>query len=143
MQRILVALDTSPRAPQVLAAAAKLAETSNAKLVLLRAVGIPPDVPRELLLNVSDASLEEFLITNARRQLHELARAVPPERIEHVEAVFGTAWDAICSTARDRSADLIVIGSHGYGRLDRVLGTTAAKVVNHADRNVLVVRTPL
>ena len=36
--------------------------------------------------------------------------------------------------------DLIVIGSHGYGAIDRVLGTTAAKVVNHADRTVLVVR---
>jgi nucleotide-binding universal stress UspA family protein len=36
--------------------------------------------------------------------------------------------------------DLIVIGSHGYGALDHVLGTTAAKVVNHADRSVLVVR---
>jgi nucleotide-binding universal stress UspA family protein len=27
--------------------------------------------------------------------------------------------------------------------LDRVLGTTAGKVVNHVDRNVLVVRTSL
>jgi nucleotide-binding universal stress UspA family protein len=36
--------------------------------------------------------------------------------------------------------DLIVIGSHGYDALDRLLGTTAAKVVNHADRSVLVVR---
>ncbi|HVU00723.1 MAG TPA: universal stress protein [Polyangiaceae bacterium] len=32
------------------------------------------------------------------------------------------------------------MGSHGYGTLDRVLGTTAAKVVNHAARSVLVVR---
>lgn len=37
----------------------------------------------------------------------------------------------------------IVIGSHGHGGIDRVLGTTAAKLVNHADRNVLVVRTQL
>jgi nucleotide-binding universal stress UspA family protein len=143
MNRILVALDASPRAPQVLAVAAQLAEASKAKLVLLRAVGIPPDLPRELLLNVSDANLEEFLIGNARRQLQELAKAIPAERVEQIEATFGTAWDAICTTAREKSADLIVIGSHGYGRLDRVLGTTAAKVVNHADRNVLVVRTPL
>jgi nucleotide-binding universal stress UspA family protein len=37
---------------------------------------------------------------------------------------------------------LIVIGSHGYGGLDRVLGTTAARVVNHALCSVLVVRPP-
>ena len=43
----------------------------------------------------------------------------------------------------DADFDLIVIGSHGFGTIDRILGTTAAKVVNHAERNVLVVRTLL
>jgi nucleotide-binding universal stress UspA family protein len=33
-----------------------------------------------------------------------------------------------------------VIGCHGYSGLDRVIGTTAGKVVNHADRSVFVVR---
>jgi hypothetical protein len=35
-----------------------------------------------------------------------------------------------------------VIGAHGYGVIDRVLGTTAVKVVNHLDRSVFVVRAP-
>jgi universal stress protein F len=143
MKRILVALDASPRASQVLSAAVELAEATNAKLLLLRAVGVQPDLPIDRLLNITDMNLEEFLIGNARRQLEELARTIPAERVDQVEAVFGTAWDAICRTAREKSADLIVIGSHGYGKLDRILGTTAAKVVNHADGNVLVVRTPL
>ena len=55
--------------------------------------------------------------------------------------VAGEGADAICSAAREHDVDLIVIGSHGYGILDRLLGTTAAKVVNHADRSVLVVRS--
>ena len=38
------------------------------------------------------------------------------------------------------TADLVVIGSHGYGGLDRLLGTTAAKVANRAPCSVLVVR---
>ena len=42
--------------------------------------------------------------------------------------------------AEKQHADLIVIGAQGYGILDRIMGTTAAKVVNHADRPVLVVR---
>jgi len=53
---------------------------------------------------------------------------------------MGTAWDAICRVAQEEAVDLIVIGSHGYGALDRFIGTTAAKVVNHADRSVLIVR---
>jgi nucleotide-binding universal stress UspA family protein len=42
--------------------------------------------------------------------------------------------------ARTVDVDLIVLGSHCYHGLDRVLGTVAAKVVNRADRDVFVVR---
>ena len=35
-----------------------------------------------------------------------------------------------------------VIGSHGYDTMDKLIGTTAAKVVNHAEVSVLVVRAP-
>ena len=142
MKRIFVALDASSRAPMVLAAAVELAASTGAKLVLYRAVGVPPEMPRELL-NVTDARLEEILIANARSDLHRLAQQAPDGAIERISAAFATAWDGIVRTAREEGADLIMIGSHGYHGLDRLLGTTASKVVNHADRNVLVVRSPL
>jgi universal stress protein F len=140
MKRILVALDGSARAETVLSAAARLAELSNAKLVLFRAIGIPSDMPREVLALI-DRNLEDVLIGNAHAELERFAASLPRDRVERIVTPFATAWDGICRTARDLDIDLIVIGSHGYGGLDRVLGTTAAKVVNHADRNVLVVRT--
>jgi nucleotide-binding universal stress UspA family protein len=46
----------------------------------------------------------------------------------------------VCKEAHQEDVDLIMVGSHGYSGVDRLLGTTAAKVVNHADRSVLVVR---
>jgi universal stress protein F len=142
MKRILVALDSSPRAPAVLAAAAQLAELTGAKLLVFRAVGVPPEFPREMF-EVTDARFEDVLLRNANTELGRLVQDLPPARIEQVLAELATPWDGICRIARERSADLIVIGSHGYHGLDRLLGTTAGKVVNHADRNVLVVRTPL
>ena len=142
MKRILVALDSSPRAPVVLAAAVQLAELAGGKLLVFRAVGIPPDMPQEVL-TVTDARLEDLLIQNARTDLERLVQPVPPARIEKITATFATPWDGICRIAREQAVDLIVIGSHGYHGMDRLLGTTAGKVVNHADRNVLVVRTPL
>jgi len=142
MKRILVALDSSPRAPVVLAAAAGLAELVGAKLIMFRAVGIPPEMPRELL-SLTDAKLEDLLLQSARADLERLAKTVPPAQLEKIMATFATPWDGICRTARDQAVDLVVIGSHGYHGMDRLLGTTASKVVNHADRNVLVVRTPL
>ncbi len=142
MKRILVALDSSPRAPLVLAAADRLAALTGASLIVFRAVTVPPDMPRELL-TVTDLRLEDLLIRNARTDLERLTQDAPPARIEKVVTELATPWDGICRAAREQAADLIVIGSHGYGVLDRVLGTTAGKVVNHADRNVLVVRAAL
>lgn len=141
MKRILVALDSSPRAPTVLAAAARLAESADASVVF-RAVTVPPDLPPDMLV-ATDRRLEEILIRNADADLERITRDIPPHRIEKRLSVFASPWDGICRIAREQAADLIVIGSHGYSGLDRLLGTTAGKVVNHADRNVLVVRTPL
>jgi universal stress protein F len=142
VKRIFVALDGSDRAPTVLAAALRLAELADATLVVYRAIGVPPDMPRELL-ETTDVRLEDVLTRNARESLARLTADVPTRRIEHVVTSFATPWDGICRTAREHDADLIVLGSHGYGGLDRLLGTNAAKVVNHADRNVLVVKTLL
>jgi universal stress protein F len=142
MKRILVALDGSSRAATVLAAAAGLADRGDAKLVLFRAVGLPTDLPRHML-SMPEPRVEDFLRGAAHDELAALAATVRPELIERITTAIGTPWDAIVRQGRELDADLVVIGSHGYGGLDRVIGTTAAKVVNHADRNVMVVRTVL
>jgi len=142
MKRILVALDASKRARLVLAAATRLAEVTKAKLVLFRALNVPSDLPREVLA-LADTPLEDVLQRNAHEDIARITGSVAPGLIEEIFTELGTPWDAICRAGRARDADLIVIGSHGFGGIDRLLGTTAAKVVNHADRNVLVVRTML
>jgi universal stress protein F len=142
VRRLLVALDGSQRAPTVLAAAARLAELTSGKLILFRALSVPVDMPTEIL-NLVDRRLEDVLLGNAHADLERFAAGLPRDRVERIVTPFATAWDGICRTARELDVDLIVIGAHGYGGIDRVLGTTASKVVHHADRNVLVVRTAL
>lgn len=142
MKRILVALDGSERAPVVLAAAARLADATGAKLVLFRAIGVPAELPREVLA-MPEVRVEDLLRRAAHADLDRLASTVKPELVERLTTELGIAWDAIVREGRASDADLIVLGSHGYGGLDRLLGTTAAKVANHADRNVLIVRTAL
>lgn len=141
-KRILVALDGSARAPTVLEAASQLAELAGARLVLYRAITVSPDLPREVLIE-TDTRLEDVLTGNARKELAQLAQLLRPELVEKIVTAFAIPWDGICRSARELGADLIVIGSHGYGGLDRILGTVASKVVNHADRNVLVIRSAL
>lgn len=142
MKRILVALDGSPRASKVLEVAARLAEMAGGKLVLYRAITVSPDLPREALVQ-TERRLEDILIANARTDLARTAADLRPELVDKTVTAFAVPWDGICRAARECEADLIVIGSHGYSGIDRILGTTAGKVVNHADRNVLVVRNSL
>ena len=139
LKRILVCLDASQRAPHVLATAVGLARSSGAKIRLFRAVGLPHELPTQLY-TVSPNELGDILLANAKQELTELSRGVPADLMDGIYAHIGSPWDGICRAAVDHDADLVVIGSHGHGALDRVLGTTAGKVVNHVDRSVLVVR---
>jgi nucleotide-binding universal stress UspA family protein len=140
MERILVALDGSPRAAKVLTAAVDLARRLGAKLTLYRAVGIPAELPA-LALSVAPAELSELLIRLAREQLEGMAAEVPAAQLAGIRVSLAVPWQGVCEAAHIERADLIVVGSHGYGGLDRLLGTTAAKVVNHAEQSVLVIKS--
>jgi universal stress protein F len=139
MQKILVALDASPRASLVLENAAAIARATQAELFLLRAIGLPQEVPDDAY-RLSPNELVETWKGEAARDLEARAATLPPEIVRHILVRVGSPWSAICAAAREHDADVIVLGSHGYDALDHVLGTTAAKVVNHADRSVFVVR---
>jgi nucleotide-binding universal stress UspA family protein len=137
--RIIAGLDGSPRAAGVLAAALKIAGAQHGKVVLLRSVGLPPDLPQDFW-KTTDEPLLDSLKRLAKGYLAECSAKVPAELLAECEVIVGTPWQAICDAARRCEADLVVIGSHGYSGVDRLLGTTAAKVVNHATCSVLVVR---
>jgi nucleotide-binding universal stress UspA family protein len=141
VHRILVGLDGSPREPLVLAAAQDLALRFNASLRLVRAVGLPPEIPAEAWL-APQRSLKEYLEGVAHAGLERCARTLCEALRSscQLEVVVATPWEALCLCAQAHEADMIVIGSHGYGGLDRILGTTAARVVNHALCSVFVVR---
>jgi nucleotide-binding universal stress UspA family protein len=140
---LVVGLDTSPKAPMVLAQAIDLATDLRARLVAVRAVGLPPELPVEAL-GIAPDELPATLLGLAKRALDDLLRGVPEGLVASVETALGPAWHVICRVATERHADLVVIGAHGHAvLLDRVLGTTASRVVAHAPCSVLVCREPL
>jgi nucleotide-binding universal stress UspA family protein len=138
IRKILVALDGSERAPIVLDAALELARAVRAKLVLFRAVGLPIDLSPGLFM-IAPEDAPALLEKEAMQALSHLAKPVPPELLGGIHVAVGQPWDAICAAAKREDVDVVVIGSHGHHFIDRILGTTAARVVNHADRSVLVV----
>jgi universal stress protein F len=143
MHRILVGLDGSAREPLVLAAAQDLALRFDSQLRLVRAVGLPPEIPAEAWQDPK-CSVKEYLERQAHDGLERCAARLAETLRSRcsLEVVVAAPWEALCLCAQAYEADLIVIGSHGYGALDRILGTTAARVVNHALCSVFVARAP-
>jgi universal stress protein A len=71
-----------------------------------------------------------------------VAREGLPAGTTH-ESRFGSPADEIIACAKDKRADLIVIGTHGRGALAHfLLGSVAERVVRHAPCPVLTVRHP-
>jgi universal stress protein F len=142
-EHILAALDGSPRAPQVLHHAAELAARTGAVLHLGRAVHLPLGLPADALTLTGD-QLTARLLEYGAQELTALAEGLRPThtpiRWGQRLCRFGAPAQFVVDLAEELHADLIVIGSHGYDVVDRLLGTTAARVVNHARCSVLVVR---
>ena len=142
-KHILAALDGSPRSPQVLHKAAELCARTGATLHLCHAVNIPLGLPADTW-TLSGDDLAGRLIDHGLQELTTLAQGLHP----HITPVrwgervcrLGRPATVIVDLADELKADLVVIGSHSLDILDRVLGTTAARVVNHAGCDVLVVR---
>jgi nucleotide-binding universal stress UspA family protein len=141
ISRILVALDGSARAPGVFEVAATFAEQFHARLHIVRAVWLPPEFPAAGAGSPIDR-LPDYATQEATRELAAIAKAAGPAvRVEPPRVIVTREppWRVILSTAGDLDVDLVVLGSHGYHGVDRILGTTAGRVANHATCNVLVV----
>jgi len=94
------------------------------------------------------SELEKTARENASRILDETAgrvRGFFSERNIAVstDVLFGTPESRIVETAEENRSDLIIVGSHGYSRWERLLlGSVSNSVVQHAPCSVLVVRPP-
>ena len=92
----------------------------------------------------STIEIEKMAKENANKILEEtkaqLAKSLPDLAIS-TEVLLGSPESRIVETAEEMDADLIVVGSHGYNRWERLLlGSVSDSVVRHAPCSVLVVR---
>ena len=136
MTTILIAVDRSSHASVVFKAGVELARALKARVVLYQTFEESPDFTPP---GAGWVDLTAYLEKEARKQLASLAASAPDVPCELRIEEAAQPWRAILAAAKASGAGLIVLGSHGRHGWDRVLGTTATKVVNHAHCNVLVV----
>ena len=91
--------------------------------------------------------LEKTARENASRILEETAGKVGESFGDSdvaitTDVLFGTPESRIVETAEEMHADLVIVGSHGYSRWERLLlGSVSNSVVQHAPCSVMVVRS--
>lgn len=138
---ILVPVDFSRFSEKAVRHAVEYARQSGGKIVLLHVQPVPY-YPAELGFMPASIPAIAPQSRELRQRLDaEARRLVPPELLDRTELRTGTAFHEICTAARRRRADLIILATHGYTGLKHVLlGSTAERVVRHAPCAVLTVR---
>jgi nucleotide-binding universal stress UspA family protein len=143
---ILVGTDGSPTANSAVAEAVRLAQSLDARLLLVSAYApvsnvrqrqerhaLPEDAqwmvgPREDVLGI----------------LEEAEALAKREGLDGVQtfAREGEAADAILDVAEEHGADLIIVGNKGMTGAKRfLLGSVPDKISHHAPCSVLIIRT--
>lgn len=135
---ILCATDFSAAATEAVAYAQRLAEESDAKLILMSAFEWPFD---ESARSGPLAELRKSTEVRVREALGRLLpRSSSGNRRGQVVVSMGKASAAIVKLARARSVDLIVMGVSGRGAVDAaVLGSTSHHVIREGEWPVLTV----
>jgi len=148
-KKILVCLDGSELAEQILPYAVEEALHFQSKLVLFQVVPEPvafsPGIPGAASIPIrTDTMLEEAkkALNEARAYLEDIATPLRKKDIQ-VEAVsiLGGAGEAILSYAEGNNINLITIATHGRSGLRRgVFGSVADYVLRESGLPMLVIR---
>ena len=141
---VVVAIDFSPASHEALAFAAEVArETPGCRLHLLHVADEPVCEAWSVRAPAMDAmGLHRPWLDPALQRLQALTAtlSIDPARVV-CAVVEGSPYRDIPRYADAHEADLLVVGSHGYGLVKRLmLGSVAERVVHEATCPVIVVR---
>jgi nucleotide-binding universal stress UspA family protein len=144
VHKILVATDFSDAAARALEMGATLSEKLGVPLLLFHAYGLPAVYTPEGVIPVPIPVERDVRgeLDGGLARLATRARELGAHDVQTI-SVTGDAWREIVRAAKDHGCDLIVMGSHGRGVVERViLGSVAEKVVRKAECAVLTVKVP-
>ena len=138
MKKILVPLDGSAIAEEIIIHVEMLARQSGAAVILMRVVPFlwPDDhVHVREMGDKMDKEASDYLFTI---ETHLVEKGIEASVLVHE----GNVPEVICDTARESEVDLIAISTHGHGGLQRwALGSVTSKVIQASSVPLLVHRS--
>lgn len=156
IRKILFATDLSDNCASALDYAVSMAETYHARLMVLHVLepvtsnpylqlkGFKSDEEWQALERDKQEKLKQILQARLKDLCREINGRLSACRIpdDHILLEEGVPVEAILLVARKHQADLIVIGTHGYGIVkDALMGGTARRVLRRSTLPVLVVHS--
>lgn len=141
IRKILVPVDFSRNSCKVLRSAGGLAKSFEAQLAVVFVVQSFDDYSGFFVPHVPISQLEEEMVLNAEDKMQSFVKeCLEPETPVQTRVLAGDVAETIVDHATDIGIDLIVIGTHGYKGMERVLfGSVAEKVVKTAPCPVLTI----
>jgi nucleotide-binding universal stress UspA family protein len=139
--RVVVPLDGSALAEEVLGAVRGLASVRDVELLLLRTIEPPaPFIAEES--GRLPAVRQDAEVADARRYLDDLATRLRSDGLTvTTRAVVGECAPTIATAAVAYGADLLALATHGRGGLARVVfGSVTASLLHRAHTPLLLVR---
>jgi nucleotide-binding universal stress UspA family protein len=141
-RRILFATDLSPASASAFDEAIDLARMAGAELLIVHVYQPPALLPTDVSLSpaVYD-ELDTKLRESAEKDLSSLVEEAGRRGLRAESLLLaGFADEAIAEAARERQADLVVVGTHGRTGVRRfLLGSVASRVITAAPCPVMTV----
>ncbi|HEU4508877.1 MAG TPA: universal stress protein [Pyrinomonadaceae bacterium] len=143
--KILLAIDGSPCSDAAVAEVARRPWPEGSSVKILTAIETPmPPTPETWAVPVTYfEEMDAALRKQGQNIVDRAVQKLTSNRTLRVDAILapGSPRSVILDEAENWNADLIVMGSHGYGALKRfLLGSVSQAVVSHAKCSVEVVR---
>lgn len=139
IRKILIAVDSEPVAAHAADIGAELARALGAETALVHVVDSSLGYPADT--GVPPNELTALAKQEAKKLVSDFRQRLPPQSAALEFIPVGGPAAEIVKAAKEWPADLIVIGSHGRGGVQRaLLGSVAEAVMRHAPCLVLVVR---
>jgi nucleotide-binding universal stress UspA family protein len=141
---VLIATDGSPSSIEAAQRAAQLLRPADHVTLLSVLTEVPGDDAGGFEGSVYSPGEQEALwkqeLAEAGEELERTAAALTSTKIDKRIEV-GDVSGTVCKIAGDLKVDVIVVGSHGRGAIERLLlGSVSDQIVRHAPCPVLVVR---
>jgi len=143
-RNILVATDGSRHSEAAAREAVSMAGSCGATLVIVAAVQAESSAPLDIVSSQMQKDLiADRELTTAENNIRLVKELADKAQVRATSCIYaGRPGDVIVHVAREKKADLIIVGSHGRTGLDRILlGSVAERVIGVADCATLVVKS--